>query len=230
MFAITGRGREVLARKPPRIDRDFLRQFPEFREFLTRTRGERPSEALESDDAAGPGTTPEERIDAAARELKTTLVEELLDRLRRLSPTAFEPLVVELLLAMGYGARGRGVRIGRSGDGGIDGFVDEDTLGLDTVYLQAKRYGEGSSVGREQLQAFAGALMGHGAHKGVFVTTGRFTEAARAWAKDQRERRIVLVDGEQLAELVLDHGVGVRTLRTVEIRSLDEDWFEQLPE
>ncbi len=171
---------------------------------------------------------PEEVIERAAARLRRNLATELLTRLRTLPPAAFEQLVVELLLAMGYGARGRGVRVGRSGDGGIDGIVDEDALGLDTVYLQAKRYGEGNSVGREQLQAFAGALLGHGVHKGVFVTTGRFTREARARAEGQRNRRIVPIDGERLAELMIDHGVGVRTQRTIEIRSLDEDWFEGL--
>jgi restriction system protein len=158
----------------------------------------------------------------------TSLRAQLLDRIRDLSPAFFERLVVDLIVAMGYGGTRQSVaqRLGKSGDEGIDGVVNEDPLGLDVVYIQAKRYAPDNTIGRERIQQFAGALVGQGASKGVFVTTSSFSRGAIEYAQ-RVPQRIILVDGSKLTRLMLQYGVGVRIERTIDLKRIDLDYFEE---
>lgn len=173
-------------------------------------------------------TTPEEQIEAAYQAVLTALRADLLDRVSQNSPAFFEKLIVDLLVAMGYGGthKSAAAQLGRSGDGGVDGVVNEDRLGLDRVYVQAKRYAPGNSIGRPDVQAFVGSLVGLGATKGVFVTTSTFTPQAREFVK-HLSQRVILIDGRQLADLMTEHGVGVRVSRAIEFKRLDEDFFSE---
>ena len=170
--------------------------------------------------------TPEERLRSAAAELEATRRSELLARLRDMPPALFERAVVRLLPAMGYGSdlAGTAAAIGRSGDGGLDGMIDQDPLGLDRVYVQAKRYAADNPVGSPAILQFSGALAQRGAARGVFITTSRFTDDARATAA-RLPQRIVLIDGEELARLMIRHDVGVRIAETVHVKRIDEDFF-----
>ncbi|WP_263567690.1 restriction endonuclease [Paracoccus sp. DMF] len=171
--------------------------------------------------------TPTELIEFAYQQLDAALAEDLLEQVRTLTPARFERLIVELLLAMGYGD-GRaemGQAIGRSGDGGIDGVVNEDKLGLDAVYIQAKRYAPDNTIGRPALQAFIGSMTGESATKGVFVTTSSFSKDARDYVR-RVQQRVVLIDGARLARLMIDHGVGVRIDKTYVLRSIDANFFD----
>jgi restriction system protein len=223
-FCITERGQAVLASKPERIDVKYLEQFPEFVAFRE-LRHERPDEAPEpvtpSSDA-----TPEEALDAAYGRLRLDLEAELLDQVKTASPSFFERLVVELLVRMGYGGtlRDAGQAVGKSGDGGIDGIIKEDRLGLDVIYIQAKRWD--STVGRPEIQKFAGALQGHRAHKGVFITTSSFSSDALEFAS-RIDSKIVLIDGAALAKQMIDHNVGVSVSRSYEVKKIDSDYFSE---
>lgn len=224
-FSITRSGQQVLAGNPTRIDARFLRQFPSFVEFqetkhepeATETAALPLSEAKES---------PEEQIESAHTQLTRALAGELLSRIQAAAPDFFERLVVELLLKMGYGGsrQDAGRAIGRSGDGGIDGIINEDRLGLDSIYLQAKRWE--NPVGRPEIQKFAGALAEHRAKKGVFITTSSFTKEALVSAT-KHDARIVLIDGEKLATLMIDHGLGVTLEATYEVKRIDSDYFAE---
>ncbi|HWH72255.1 MAG TPA: restriction endonuclease [Candidatus Sulfotelmatobacter sp.] len=235
IFRITERGREVLARRPTRVDSTLLDQYEEFRAFRTRRREV-------SNDAAPPASgstthavaaigelpaqkTPEDMLAAAYRRLRGDLELELLDQVKTASPAFFERLVIDLLVAMGYGGsrQDAGRAIGKSGDGGIDGIIKEDKLGLDVIYVQAKRW-EGT-VGRPEIQKFAGALQGQRANKGVFITTSGYSRDAIEYAS-LISSKIILVDGEQLASLMIDHNVGVSTVGMYELKRLDNDYFE----
>ena len=180
-------------------------------------------------DAVSSGLTPPEAIDLAYREIEQELAENLLEQGLSLTPARFEQLIVELLLAMGYGD-GRaemGRAIGKSGDGGIDGVVNEDKLGLDAVYMQAKRYAPDNTVGRPALQAFIGSMTGESATKGVFVTTSSFSREAQDYVR-RVQQRVVLIDGARLARLMIDHGVGVRADKTYVLRSIDANFFDPI--
>lgn len=224
-FSITKAGLAVLAENPTRIDARFLRQFPSFVQFqeskhesdLSTTVPLPHSETKES---------PEEQIESAHTQLTRALAGELLTRIQTSAPDFFERLVVELLLKMGYGGsrQDAGRAIGRSGDGGIDGIINEDRLGLDSIYLQAKRWE--NPVGRPEIQKFAGALAEHRAKKGVFITTSAFTKEARTSA-DKHDARIVLIDGEKLATLMIDHGLGVTLEASYEVKRIDSDYFAE---
>ena len=172
--------------------------------------------------------TPEETLDRVAGELRAMLEAEILNRVRNAAPEFLERVVVDLLIAMGYGGgdAAMGRVTGRSGDGGIDGTIREDALGLDEVYVQAKKYGDSNTVGERDLRNFAGAIDATGTTKGVFVTTSGFTRAARDYV-ERSPKRIVLIDGEELARLMFKHGVGVRTRVRHEIKRVDEDYFDQ---
>lgn len=223
-FCITERGQSVLASNPERIDVKYLEQFPEFVEFRE-LRHERPDEAVvpvtTSSDA-----TPEEALDAAYGRLRLDLEAELLDQVKSASPSFFERLVVELLVRMGYGGtlRDAGQAVGKSGDGGIDGIIKEDRLGLDVIYIQAKRWE--STVGRPEIQKFAGALQGHRAHKGVFITTSSFSSDALEFAL-RIDSKIVLIDGAALAKHMIDYNVGVSVSRSYEVKKIDSDYFSE---
>ena len=233
---ITELGRSLLARHPERIDNTVLAGIDGFEVWRTGADRTRPDDdtgqalgplALRpSAERERPAVTPEETMESIERRLRLLLAEDLLNAVHALSPDRFEQLIVDLLIAMGYGGGSpeMGRKLGKSGDGGIDGVIDEDALGLDAVYIQAKRHAEGNTIGRPALQAFVGSLTGEGATKGVFVTTSAFTAEARAYV-DRVAHRIVLIDGAHLARLMIAHGVGVRTRRTFAIQGVDEDYF-----
>lgn len=224
VYRISQRGAEVLGQNPDRIDNKYLQQFPEFRDFQLRSRQSRKQEDQVS---TGPTRvdTPEELIEASYTQLRAQLASDLLEHVKSLSPSAFERLVVELLVRMGYGGsrEDAGRAVGRSGDGGIDGVINEDRLGLDVVYIQAKRWE--NSVGRPDVQAFAGALAGQKARKGVMITTSSFSRHACDFVT-QVQSKIVLIDGEELAELMIDFGLGVAPVALYEIKKVDTDFFE----
>lgn len=235
---ISERGTEVLRRNPARIDSALLQEFSEFRAFLGRTRnaGESPvGTAVVFSDVAGPspvaesGGTPEEQIASASLALDEALRDALLARVLEGTPAFFERMIVDLLLAMGYGGSraDAGEQLGGTGDGGVDGVIREDHLGLDRVYLQAKRYQPGNAVGSEAVQSFMGALVGKGAQKGVLITTSSFTRAAVGVAAQPGHLRLVLIDGNELTRLMVRFGVGVRVARAVEIKRVDLDYFDE---
>jgi restriction system protein len=219
-LAITPRGVHVLSKGPGRIDVKFLEQFAEFVEFKT-TRKEKASVAGDDDD----DSTPEEALEAAYAKIRASLENELLQQVKSSSPEFFERLVVDLLVKMGYGGSrsDAGRSVGRSGDGGVDGIIKEDRLGLDAIYLQAKRWGE-ATVGRPDIQKFAGALQGQRAKKGVFITTSTFSNDALEYA-ERIDSKIVLIDGLTLAGLMIDHDVGVTLAGAYQIKRLDLDYF-----
>lgn len=228
-FRITVAGQEVLRNPPSVIDSKFLRQFPSFAAFSSiRTTGDESNSGTDSTNSvvtSDPGQPPDEVMATAARVLRAHLAAEVLDLVGRGSPAFFERLVVDLLRAMGYGGASAmsGHVTGRAGDGGIDGIITEDRLGLDAVYLQAKRWA--GNVGRPTVQEFAGAMQGHKADKGVIITTSEFTSEARDYVRTI-STRIVLIGGAQLVDLMIDHGVGVRTVETHVVRRVDGDYFE----
>jgi restriction system protein len=227
---ITDRGREVLSKNPEKIDVAFLDQFEEFRAFQNRAKhnGE-PAPDVPITTSVAPSSTPEEQIAAASKTLDETLRDALLARILEASPTFFEKLIIDLLLKMGYGGarEDAGQQLGQSGDGGVDGVINEDRLGLDRVYLQAKRYAPGNTIGSATVQAFVGALVGRGASKGVLITTSTFSSAAQNAAKQAGFARIVLIDGEALTDLMIRFNVGVRVAQTVEIKRVDLDYFDE---
>lgn len=233
VFEITDRGRALLSERPERIDNTTLRRFPDFTAWLARSNGRESVEASTDAEAQPaislgppPSQTPQERIGQARAELEAALADELLERLLRSSPGFFEDAVVKLLLAMGYGQGDSGAALltGAPGDGGIDGIISEDALGLDRVYVQAKRYAQDNAVQRPAIQQFVGSLNGEGATKGVFVTTSTFSKGAREFTA-KVSQRIVLIDGQKLARLMIEHGVGVRATETVTLREIDENFF-----
>jgi restriction system protein len=223
-YRITQRGLDVLKSEPERIDNAFLRQFPKFAEFLRRKDNDRPTGAERGEE---PETqTPLEVMEEPYQRLRRELADELLQTVLSSTPSFFERLVVNLLVAMGYGGslKDAGQDLGRPGDDGVDGVIKEDRLGLDAIYIQAKRWT--TSVGRPDVQSFAGSLEGHRARKGVFITTSQFSKEAREYVT-RIEKKIRLVDGEELAQLMIDFGVGVTGGETYEIKKLDRDYFEE---
>ncbi|WP_181705318.1 restriction endonuclease [Chthonobacter rhizosphaerae] len=231
-FVVTDRGRQLLAENPGKIGVKVLRQFPEFVDFQAPKAGTADQGIGAELTLVGPVeeamATPEETMQAAEEAIASTLRTQLLNRIQELSPTFFERLVVDLIVAMGYGGTRRSVaqRLGKSGDEGIDGIVNEDPLGLDVVYIQAKRYAPENTIGRERIQQFAGALVGQGATKGVFVTTSSFSKGAVEYAQ-RVPQRIILIDGAELSRLMIQYDVGVRRERTIEIKRIDLDYFEE---
>lgn len=223
-FKITPRGMEVLAINPSRIDIKFLQQFPEFVELLDASRSANKADVPAETPASQ--STPEEAIETAYQGLRAQLAEELLSRILACSPTFFEQLVVELLVKMGYGGsrRDAGERIGQTGDGGIDGIIKEDRLGLDTIFIQAKRWQ--GSVGRPEIQKFVGALQGQRARKGVFITTSSFTADAAKYPS-LIDTKVVLIDGKQLASLMIDFDVGIAAAASYVVKRIDSDYFEE---
>ena len=225
-FRITDRGREVLTLNPDQIDNRFLSRFDEFRLFTARD-ADRTDTGADAPPIMPEEKTPDETMRAAHRQIEIALAEELLDRVRAAPPEFFERLIVNLLLAMGYGgsAADAGRALGRSGDDGIDGIVDQDVLGLDRVYIQAKRYAAGNPVGSGAIRDFFGSLDRHKANKGLLVTTSGFTASARETV-DYLSKPIVLIDGQNLARLMIRHNVGCRIEETLYVRKLDEDYFD----
>ncbi len=218
---VTTRGLQVLRDNPARVDNKVLRQFPEFLEF----QDARSDSKQSLDSAATEQFDPQESLEAGYHRIHKQLATELLARIKGCSPSFFEHLVVGLLLKMGYGGsrRDAGQAIGKSGDGGIDGVIKEDKLGLDVVYIQAKRWDSGQ-VGSKEIQSFVGALHGRKARKGVFITTSGFSKPARDYVRDIQDK-VILIDGSELADLLIEHGVGVSTVASYEIKKVDTDYF-----
>ena len=222
-FQITERGREVLKTSPILINMKFLEQFPEYLAFKESSDQAEAQQQITSPIAVQ-NETPEELIESGARTIRKELAEEILQRIKGCPPAFFERLVVELLVKMGYGGtrQDAGRAIGRSGDEGIDGVIHEDRLGLDVIYLQAKRWE--AVVGRPEIQKFVGALQGQRAKKGVFITTSDFTKEAVEYVRNI-DNKVVLINGALLANLMIDHNVGVSLAATYEIKKIDSDYF-----
>ena len=234
LHTITDRGRAVLAQNPPVIDNAFLSQFEDFEAWRERAASGTGASADGENAPAGQGDapsftggqTPEDAMEAADKVLRAALADELLALLLEMSPQRFERVILDLLAAMGFG-RGdltNGHMTKTTGDGGIDGVIHEDALGLDAVYVQAKRYAPENKISRPDIQRFVGSLTGEGATKGVFVTTSGFSREARDYIS-RVQHRIVLIDGQRFAHLLIQHGVGVRVRATYTIQTVDEDYF-----
>lgn len=227
-YRITSRGNELLAKKPKAINAKFLKQYPEFLEFqqLKGTRSSNKTGGIKEPPDIST-STPSEELETAYENLRAELAQELLSKLKKTSPAFFERVVVELLVKMGYGGSraDAGRAIGKSGDGGIDGIIKEDKLGLDVVYIQAKRW-DSSPVGRPDVMQFAGALQAQHANKGIFITTSRFTDEALHYVS-QIGSKIVLMDGEQLTNLMIEHDVGVSIVALYPVKKIDNDYFEE---
>lgn len=222
VYKITPRGSELLGKNPTNIDNNTLRQFPEFVDWFDL----RPEKTIENSFVAKQETeTPDIILASAYQTLRKNLAAEVLETVKSCSPSFFEKLVVDLLVKMGYGGtleEAIGQVVGKSGDGGIDGIINEDRLGLDVIYIQAKRWE--NVIGRPEIQKFAGALQGRRARKGVFITTSYFTNEAKDFASFI-DTRIVLIDGKELAELIIDYNVGVSIRDTFVVKRIDTDYF-----
>ncbi len=228
IFHITGQGLELLESKPSRIDIKLLMRYPGIQEWRSRS-SRKANDETETQESVTEGEidgqTPEEAFEASYQELRRSLANDLIERIMSCPPKFFEGLVVDLLVAMGYGGsrRDAGQAIGQSGDGGIDGIIKEDRLGLDVVYIQAKRWN--GTVGRPVVQAFAGSLEGQRARKGIMIATSQFSQDARDYV-GRIEKKIVLIDGEQLAQLMIDHGIGVAEVLNYTVKRVDLDYFD----
>jgi len=225
-FQITQRGFDVLKENPEAIDMKFLKRFPEYQEFRkTNQVDEGKEEVVDLSDKL----PPEESIEAAYQEIRAGLADDLLDYVLKCSPAFFEKLVVELLVSMGYGGSQENAAraVGKSGDDGIDGIIDEDKWGLDSIYIQAKRYQRDARIGAHFVRDFIGALQGCKATKGVFLTTAGFTKDATDFIS-KVQSRVVLIDGQKLANLMIDYGIGVSTRMNYEIKKLDTDYFGEI--
>jgi len=221
-FIITEKGLDVLKENPVEIDMPYLKRFPEFIEFTAIKRQEKQSLSQEEQQQ-----TPQELLGLSYQQIKDELTQEILKLIKETQPDFFERLVVELLLKMGYGGsrKDAGEAIGKSGDEGIDGIIKEDKLGLDTVYIQAKKW-EGT-VGRPEIQKFVGALHGQGAKKGIFITTSNFSKEAIGYASNMNDPKIVLIDGMLLSNYMIDNDIGVSKVETYEIKKIDSDYFSE---
>lgn len=221
---ITARGKQALLECLDGIDNNYLKQFESFQRYQNIDSKEAPV-SIEAQTTDASDLDPTERLEQAHQELQTSLADDLLEQIKRQTPEFFEKLVVELMLAMGYGgwSEQAGQATQHTNDGGIDGIINEDPLGLDTIYLQAKRYTE-NAVGRPDIQAFVGALEMKRARKGVFITTSRFSRDAVDYV-NMIEKRVVLIDGTQLAELMIRHNLGVTVKETYYIKDIDTDYF-----
>lgn len=220
-FNITDEGLKVLEQNPPKIDIDFLMQFPGYVEFRTGVKKD-----ISKTESSKEDLTPEESLEYSYQKLRDNIAQELITNVKSCSPEFFEKLVVDLLINMGYGGsrRDAGEAIGKSGDGGIDGIIKEDRLGLDTIYIQAKRWE--NTVTRPEIQKFAGALQGQQAKKGVFITTSKFSDGAKTYASII-DSKIVLIDGEQLAQLMIDYDIGVSKIKSYDLKKIDTDYFSE---
>lgn len=223
-FKITEKGKQALAGNPTIINLKFLKQYPAYLENAGRTKNDDIVSLQDNEIEFELTATPEEIIESNYLQIRKNLALEILSKIKSCSPSFFENLVVELLVKMGYGGtiKEAGKSIGRSGDEGIDGIIKEDRLGLDVIYIQAKRWE--NVVGRPEIQKFVGALAGQGAKKGVFITTSRFSNDAREY-QPKNETKIVLIDGVQLADLMIDFNLAVTTINTFTIKRIDNDYF-----
>lgn len=226
-FQITDRGHTVVQENPSEVNVKYLERFPEFLEFKTgRKEGSLEDSGPGPEIEQTPTQTPHEALETAYERLRSELAGEILQTLKASDPILFENIVVELLVKMGYGGsrKDAGKAIGRSGDEGIDGIIKEDHLGLDSIYIQAKRWE--ATIGRPEIQKFAGALQGQRARKGIFITTSDFSKEANEYVS-RIDSKIVLIDGKTLARLMIDFGVGVTTVAAYDVKKLDSDYFSE---
>jgi len=223
---ITDRGTEVLKEDLKEISVKYLRKFPEFCEFIEKKESK---DIYDKEDDLDVNVSPEELVLRGIEQINNYLKEELLEKILSLEPEFFEKFVVELVVKLGYGGSFDEVAevLGRSGDEGVDGVIKQDILGLDNVYLQAKRWKEGV-VGRKEIQSFAGALIGKGAKKGIFITTSSFTKEAIEYASSIKDMTIVLIDKDKLLDYMIKFNVGVQVKSIMEIKKIDEDYFEEI--
>ena len=226
-FQITERGQKILAEAPPKITVPYLKQFPEFVEFNTPKKSPGDGGVVEADSPETSSETPEETVAAGYLKLRKQIESDVLARVKACTPEFFERLVVTLLTTMGYGGSlaDAGRAIGKTGDGGVDGVIKEDKLGLDLLYIQAKRWDD-TTVGSPEIQKFVGALYGKKAKKGIFITTSTFSKAAVEYAAGL-DSKIILIDGAQLTELMFDHEVGVSTVNSYAVKRIDSDFFSE---
>jgi restriction system protein len=226
-FQITEQGQKILAKAPPKISVAFLKQFPEFVEFSTAKKSTADGSVAELDGQEASNGTPEETLAAGYLKLRKQIESDLLARVKECAPEFFERLVVTLLTTMGYGGSlaDAGRAIGKAGDGGVDGVIKEDKLGLDLLYIQAKRWDD-TTVGSPEIQKFVGALYGKKAKKGIFITSSTFSKAAIDYAAGL-ESKIILLDGAQLTEFMFDYGVGVSTVNSYAVKRIDSDFFSE---
>ncbi|MEW6144227.1 MAG: restriction endonuclease [Thermodesulfobacteriota bacterium] len=223
-YKITEKGLEVLKQNPAEIDTNYLKQFPEFLEFIT------PRKEIESAEGnqrqLSKSLTPQELIEQGYQSLHNELSLDLLELVKKSTPRFFEKLVVELLLAMGYGGsrKDAGKAVGKSGDGGIDGIINEDKLGLDVIYIQAKRWE--NSVGSKEIRNFVGSLVGHKANKGVFITTSSYSKDALEYVKTINHK-VILIDGDMLTQLMIENNIGVSKVQSYDIKKIDTDYFSE---
>jgi len=224
LFQITDRGKDVLSKNPDNINKNYLEQYPEFMEFQQLKHEVNSNTQIEP--VLTSDVSPEEILENSYQTLRAELGSEILSTIKACSPDFFEHLVIDLLVTMGYGGSRKeaGEAIGKSGDEGIDGIIKEDRLGLDIIYLQAKRWE--SVVGRPEIQKFAGALQGQRAKKGIFITTSSFTRDAKEYAKNI-DTKIILIDGVQLVDFMIDNNVGVMTEAVYELKNIDSDYFSE---
>lgn len=225
-FSITDKGLSLLSENPQVVNVSVLERYPEFLEFKARRKEKTNENDQETTIESSSSQTPEDSLAAAYRTLRKNLEQEILETIAESSPTFFERLVVDLLVRMGYGGNRQdaGRALGKSGDGGIDGIINEDRLGLDVIYIQAKRWD--GTVGRPEIQKFAGALQGQRARKGVFITTSSFSKEAVEYAS-LIESKIILIDGNRLSSLMVEHNVGVSTVGQYEVKKIDSDYFDE---
>jgi restriction system protein len=230
LYVITELGKKVAAEKPIFIDREYLMKFPSFAQFAE-AKGKNKGEVAGGEEVGGNGEsaskTPEEIIETAYHTLHSSLKSELLSIVKKMDAFRFEQLVLDLLVAMGYGgSKEEAAKVTKaSGDEGIDGVINEDRLGLDVIYVQAKKWTD-ATVGRPDIQSFVGALAGKQAQKGIFITTSDFAETAKAYAKSISQK-VILIDGNRLADLMIEHNIGVASAHAYEIKRLDSDYFEE---
>ena len=228
VFVASDHGKALLAEKPAKINLEMLKTYPSFLEFYgNASKSTATDEVATAQTAMASSPTPEEQIGGAHSVLHAALKADLLERILEMTPSFFETLIVNLLVAMGYGGshEDAALKLGKSGDGGVDGVIAEDRLGLDRIYVQAKRYAPHVGVGRPEIQGFVGSLVGLGATKGVFVTTSSYSKQAHDYASGLQQR-VILIDGQRLTDLMIEFGVGVRVSRIIELKKLDEDFFE----
>ena len=225
-FVITEQGLKLLAERPEKITTSLLARYPEFQEFRNRKKDQSKTNDSNAFTEIAASETPEDALASAYRSLRRNLEDDILSSVKDSSPSFFERLVVDLLVKMGYGGsrQDAGRALGKSGDGGIDGIINEDQLGLDVIYIQAKRWD--GTVGRPEIQKFAGALQGQRARKGVFITTSSFSKEALEYVS-MIEAKIILIDGERLASLMAEHNVGVSVVGQYEVKKIDSDYFDE---
>jgi restriction system protein len=224
---ITERGLQVLKENPPVIDHVYLLKFEEFRNFFYG----KPSGVKQAEESSeSEELTPLEVIEREMGKLNEALKDELMKKILERPPRFFEKLVLELIVKMGYGGTFEEASrvLGKSGDEGVDGVIKEDLLGLDNIYLQAKRYKPDQTIGRKEIQSFVGALHGKGSRKGIFITTASFTKEAKDYAESLKDIKVILIDGDKLIDYMIKYNLGVRVDRVIEIKKVDLDYFEEV--